>query len=88
MKSLQQLELEIKEMWDAIYDIPNDDPGKQAAWDEAEKIETRMRREWQEKYAEGLLTTIAQRWEYDDRKSEEARKSLWDTIKVLQNNKR
>lgn len=43
MKTLEQLDREIQEMWDAVNDIPESDPGRDKAIQEAHAIDIKMR---------------------------------------------
>jgi hypothetical protein len=52
MKNREQIERELKEMWDAIQQIRFDDPGRDKAIDEANETEGKM---WQEYYNQSTV---------------------------------
>lgn len=42
----QQMETQITEMWHAIADIPDNDPGKSDAWNQAAETENKLRKQF------------------------------------------
>ena len=75
MKTEEQIRRDLAEMWDAVATIAADDPGKEAAYNQAAEIEGRMWRELHKANAESqkrafLVAMITNLWpadsEYED----------------------